>query len=105
MMLTDIPPTLLHRVRDAAAYVHDLAQLGLDLLCPCEDGHGRWLTADETGGALPPLPACVCWLPVDVFDTGLECPAHPEPAAPLAPVEPLNLGPRRSLVRLDRGPA
>lgn len=40
MMLTSVPPALLHHVRAAAAVVHDLAQLGLDLLCPCEDGHG-----------------------------------------------------------------
>lgn len=45
MMLTSVPPSLLHRVRDAAAYVHDLAQLGLDLLCPCEEGHGARLQA------------------------------------------------------------
>lgn len=44
-MLTSLRPTLLHRLRDAAAYVHDLAQLGLDLLCPCEDGHGARLRA------------------------------------------------------------
>lgn len=52
-MLTSIPPALLHRVRDAAAYVHDLAQLGLALMCPCDDDHGtgaRWLH-DETAGA------------------------------------------------------
>lgn len=51
-MLTSIPPLLLHRIRDAAAYVHDLAQLGLALLCPCEDDHGaggRWLLEDENG--------------------------------------------------------
>lgn len=40
MMLTSIPPRLIHRVRDGAAYVHDLAELGLALLCPCEDDHG-----------------------------------------------------------------
>lgn len=39
-MLTAIPPTLLHRLRDAAAWVHDLAELGLALLCPCDDTHG-----------------------------------------------------------------
>lgn len=48
-MLTSIPPALLHRVRDAAAYVHDLAELGLALLCPCDDDHGlalRTLSGD-----------------------------------------------------------
>lgn len=58
-MLTSLPPALLHRVRDAARYVHDLAELGLALLCPCDDDHGagaRWLTGDGTGEALPPLP-------------------------------------------------
>jgi hypothetical protein len=33
----------LHRVRDSAAYLHDLASLGLALLCPCDDDHGRTL--------------------------------------------------------------
>lgn len=47
MMLTAIPPRLLHHVRDAARVVHDLAQLGLDLLCPCEEGHGGWLAVDQ----------------------------------------------------------
>jgi hypothetical protein len=47
-MLTSVPPALLHRVRDAAAYVHDLAELGLALLCPCDDNHG--LTMRRLGG-------------------------------------------------------
>lgn len=32
-MLTDLPPRLLHAVRDAAAAVLVLAELGLELLC------------------------------------------------------------------------
>lgn len=39
-MLTAIPPRLLHRVRDAALVVVGLAELGLALLCPCDDDHG-----------------------------------------------------------------
>jgi len=74
MMLTAIPPRLLHRVRAAAAYVHDMAQLGLALLCPCEGDHGagaRWLTADETGQALEPIPDEAP--PVHRFANGTTC--------------------------------
>lgn len=53
-MLTSLSPRLLHAVRSAAAYVHDLAQLGLDLLCPCEEGHGERLRQLETAPGCPP---------------------------------------------------
>lgn len=52
-MLTSIPPRALHWVRDRAREVQGLAELGLALLCPCDDDHGaaaRWLH-DETAGA------------------------------------------------------
>lgn len=38
-MLTAIPTTLLHRVRDAAAYVVVLAEFGLEVLCHCGEDH------------------------------------------------------------------
>lgn len=46
-MLTSLPPRPLHVIRDAAAAVRDaaafvvsLAELGLAMLCPCDDDHG-----------------------------------------------------------------
>lgn len=48
-MLTAIPTRLLHRVRDAAAAVLVLAELGLELLCGC--GHDHRGGLDRISGA------------------------------------------------------
>lgn len=39
-MLTAIPLGVLHRARLAGLLVAGLAELGLALLCPCDDDHG-----------------------------------------------------------------
>lgn len=39
-MLTAIPPRLLHALRDTAAALLVLAELGLELLCPHHDHTG-----------------------------------------------------------------
>ena len=39
-MLTAVPPRLLHHARAGLLAVLELVELGLALLCPCEDDHG-----------------------------------------------------------------
>ena len=44
--LTAIPPRPLHWLRDQLDHLRGLVELGLALLCPCDDDHGagaRWL--------------------------------------------------------------
>lgn len=90
-MLTSVPPTLLHRVRDAAAYVHDLAQLGLDLLCPCEEGHGARLRAlsgeDEHVRVHRFASGVTCWCGAEHWRL-LERVTVPLPRAAMAPYPP-----------------
>lgn len=83
MPLFLIPPRALHVLRDAAAHVYHLAQLGLDHLCPCEEGHGATL-AWITGADIPdtdPRDLCLCAVPVNLLDPDETCRAHPGTAA------------------------